>query len=392
MKRFYPGTGAVLILTTLLCACGMGKKMSNFMQGGEDNAIPPSPLVEINESVSVNEIWSRNTGKGTDKQYLKLLPALAGQKIFIADIKGVIRAIDATTGANIWDHDSDLRITGGPGVSTTLVLVGTSEGDVLALSPETGEELWRTVVSSEILSSPREADGIVIVRTIDGKIFALDATDGRRLWVYDRTVPALTLRGTSSPIIDSNLVIAGFDEGRIAVMELVTGKLVWETKVTVARGRSELERMVDIDAEPLVADGIIYVATYQGNIAAVALDTGGILWTRDISSYAGITVDDRNLYITDDESHVWALERLSGVSVWKQEKLTARAVTGPAVIGNFIVVGDLEGYLHWMDKSTGDFVARIQVNKEKIITPPIVADTILYAYTSGGTIGAYSVP
>ncbi|OGT29128.1 MAG: outer membrane protein assembly factor BamB [Gammaproteobacteria bacterium RBG_16_51_14] len=391
MRQLSAKAITLLFLGSLLCGCGINKKISDYM-GDEDNTEPPSPLVEIAASVNITEVWSKNTGKGTAKQFLKLIPALSQQKIFIADSKGMVNAIDAVNGSTVWGHDTDLHITGGPGIGATLVLAGTSEGDVLALSPETGAEIWRAVVSSEILSSPREAGGIVIVRTIDGKIFALDANDGKRLWVYDRTVPALTLRGTSSPIIADDMVIAGFDEGRIAVMELTTGKLVWETKVAVAGGRSELERMVDIDAEPLVADGIIYVATYQGKLAAVALSSGDILWTRDISSYAGISVDSSNLYITDDNSHVWALERQTGVSVWKQEKLAARAATGPANIGAFVVVGDLEGYLHWMDKNTGEFVARIQVADEKIITPPIVTDNILYAYTSGGTLGAYTVP
>lgn len=379
-----------LLVLISLCGCGISKKFSGYISD-EDNVEPPTPLVDFTESVNVIEIWSRDTGKGTDKQYLKLIPAISQHKVFIADSRGLVNAIDAENGSNIWGQDTDIRITGGPGVGESLVLIGTSEGEVLALSPDTGEEIWHTTVSSEILSTPREADNIVIVRTIDGKLFALDKDNGKRLWVYDRTVPALTLRGTSSPVIAGDVVVAGFDGGRIASMELKTGKLIWETKVAVSRGRSELERMVDIDAEPLVLDGIVYVATFQGRIAAVSLDNGRILWTRDIPSYAGISVDDANLYITDDDSHIWALERFSGTSVWKQEKLQARAVTGPSSIGDYVVVGDLEGYLHWMDKTSGQFVARTRVAGNKIIAPPIVADHILYAYTSGGTLGAYTV-
>ena len=378
------------LLLIPLCGCGVPKKVSDFM-GKEENIEPPTPLVEFTESANIIEIWSRNTGKGTDKTYLKLIPAVSQDRIYTADTRGLVNAINAENGKTIWGMDTDTHITGGPGVGESLVLVGTGEGEVLALSSTSGEEIWRTTVSSEILSTPRETDTIVIVRTIDGKLFALDKNDGKRLWVYDRTVPALTLRGTSSPVIAGNIVIAGFDGGRIAAMELQTGKLIWETKIAVSSGRSELERMVDIDAEPLVLDGIVYVATFQGKIAAVSLDGGRVLWTRDISSYAGISADDAYLYVTDDESHVWALERLSGTSVWKQEKLQGRAVTGPASIGNYVVVGDLEGNLHWIDKITGQFAARKQVASNKIITPPIVADQVLYAYTSGGTLGAYTV-
>ena len=369
--------------------CGAKQYVTQIM-GGVDNTEPPSPLVDFVETARINKIWSHDIGKGTDELFIKLVPAVLNNQVFIADTDGDIAAIDATSGKTIWEKDSELPITGGPGADVDLVMVGTSEGDVLSLSIETGEEIWRSTVSSEVLSSPREADGIVIVRTIDGKIFALDAGTGERLWTYDRTVPALTLRGTSTPVIANGLVIAGFDGGRVTALELKTGKLTWETRVGIASGRSELERMVDIDTEPLIVDDVMYISTFQANVSALSLETGQILWQRDISSHSELGADGNYLYVTDDSSHIWALDRFSGASVWKQEKLQARNVTGPAVLGNKIVVGDLEGYLHWMNKDTGDFVARTRMSDEPILVQPIIANDTLFAYASDGTLSAYT--
>ncbi len=361
-----------------------------MMGAGVDNAVPPTELVDFAETTRLNKVWSQNIGKGTDELFIKLVPAVLDDKIFTADTRGNIAALYVDTGKNIWRHDSELSITGGPGADENLVIVGTSEGEVLSLTAETGEELWRSRVSSEILSSPKESDGVVVVRTIDGKVFALDATTGERLWVYDRTVPALTLRGTSTPVIANGLIIAGFDGGRLTALELKTGKLIWETKVAVSSGRSELERMVDIDAQPLIIGDAIYVTTFQANVSAISLEGGQILWQRDISSHSELAADAGNLYVTDEIGNVWALDRFSGASIWKQEKLTHRQVTGPAVFGDRVIIGDFEGYLHWLDKTTGDLSARIQIASDPILTQPIVANDTLFAYSSGGTLAAYT--
>jgi len=385
-RFFFFALTLILLSGVLLSGCGTVK---NLFGSDEDNTEPPTPLVEIETLAEITQLWSKNTGKGSTKQYLKLTPSHIQGKVFVADVRGNLVAIDAASGSTLWEIDADMSITGGPGSSETLTMIGSDNGDVLAYASESGEFLWQAKVSSEVLSAPQEAYGIVVARTIDGKIFGLDANDGSRLWIYDRTVPALTLRGTSNPVITGDRVIAGFDGGRIAAIELHTGKLIWETSVSLASGRSQLERMVDIDSDPVIIGNDIYVATFQGRLASVALEDGRITWTRDISSYAGLTSDGENIYITDDQSHIWALERSSGNSVWKQENLYARQVTAPATIGDLVVVGDLEGYLHWMDKSSGQFVARTQVSKNPILAPPVAVEGIIYAYCSDGTLGAY---
>lgn len=364
--------------------------LDGFMGAGVDNSEPPSELTDFSETTHLDNLWSKNVGKGTDELFIKLVPAVLNDKIFIADTRGNIAALNTESGKNIWSIDSELSITGGPGADDSLVLVGTSEGEVLSLAAKTGEELWRSKVSSEILSSPKESDGVVVIRTIDGKIFALDAATGDRLWIYDRTVPSLTLRGTSTPVIANGLIIAGFDGGRLTALEVKTGKLIWETKVAVSRGRSELERMVDIDAQPLIVGDTIYVTTFQADVSAISLENGQVLWQRDISSHSEIGADANNLYITDETGIVWALDRFSGASIWKQEKLTHRQVTGPAILGDRVIVGDFEGYLHWLDKETGSISARTKIDSKPILTQAIVSNDTLFAYSSGGTISAFS--
>ena len=382
----------ILILCLIFAistGCGLKKTTSEYF-GGKDNTAPPSPLVNFIETAKLNKVWLQNTGKGADDSFTKITPTILDEQIFIADPKGNIAALTTKTGDFIWRNDSRLSITGGPGAGSSLVLVGTSEGEILALSRNTGNEAWRTKVSSEVLSSPREADGVVVVRTIDGKIFALDAIDGKHLWIYDRSVPTLSLRGTSTPVITNGLVITGFDGGRLAVIELKTGKLVWEKKVALSRGKNELERMVDIDAQPLVIEKIIYVTTFQANVSALSLETGQILWQREISSHSELSADEKSIFVTEDNGSVWALNRFTGASVWKQEKLANRQVTGPAILGDKVIVCDVEGYMHWLDKETGDFAVRTRIGDDPILTQPINSNDILFVYSNSGALSAYT--
>ncbi|MCI0400247.1 MAG: outer membrane protein assembly factor BamB [Gammaproteobacteria bacterium] len=381
-------------LLLMLClfpisGCGFNTYVTNYF-GGEDNADPPTPLEEFDATLQVVTLWTKQAGKGEGERYLRLTPAATPERIYTADPRGEVSAFDTSNGQLLWQVDTDEQISGGPGISEGLVLVGTSEGQVLAVAEEEKKVQWETHVSSEVLAPPLIADNVALIRTVDGKIFALNARSGEQLWVYERTVPALTLRGTGGPVVAGDMVICGFASGRLVALELSAGKPIWETPVAIPSGRSELERMVDIDTTPYVVDGTVYVATIHGRIAAIDQASGRMIWNRDMSSYAGVDVDERNVYVTDDQSHIWALDRSTGTSRWKQEKLHARAATAPASIGDFIVVGDLEGYLHWMHKDDGRFVARVRAADDGIIAPPIVINNVLYAYTTGGMLGAYT--
>ena len=396
----------ILAVLSVLFGCAATEKVTSYFKGGSDNAEPPNPLVEFRQLVSVIELWKKNNGVGTDEQYLKLAPVIVNQRLYVADSAGIVGAMDAINGKRLWQkkisasesvdgksgwfRGGNIHITGGPGYGENTLMIGSQEGEVISLSAENGSELWRTRVSSEILSPPQRTADVAIVRTIDGKVFGIDANKGRRLWIYDRTVPPLTLRGTSTPAIDSGIVVAGFDGGKMAALDVRTGKLLWETSIAAARGRSELERMVDIDSEPIIVDGVVYIATFQGHVAAVQLETGRILWSNDLSSYAGFSVDEQSIYVTDEDSHVWALDRINGTILWEQENLHARAVTAPGAVGDQIVVGDLEGYLHWINKKTGEFSARLRLCRKPVIAKPIVVGKIVYAYCSDGRLAAYT--
>ena len=384
MKYFAP------LFVLLLIGCGVGEKVKGLV-GSEESVERRFPLEELTSSadVKVRKVWSRNIGAGTDGQYLELIPAISDERIFVADSRGRIAALSAANGKTVWDRNTKLPFTGGVGSGQTLILAGTREGEVIAFGPESGDELWSSRVSSEVLAPPQQGGDIVVVRTNDGRIFALDADKGDRLWTYERTVPPLTLRGNGVPIISENTVIAGFDGGRIAALDRQTGQVIWETTIAVASGRTELERMVDIDIKPAIIEEIIYVATFQGRIAAITLDNGFQLWNREISSFAGLGVDRNRVYVTDDQSHIWSLDRFTGAIIWKQVKLQARSATAPATIGDMLVVGDGEGYLHWMDKLSGEFVARTRAANDPIIVPPIVAGEVVYAYSSNGRLSAY---
>ncbi|MEE9358260.1 MAG: outer membrane protein assembly factor BamB [Sedimenticolaceae bacterium] len=384
MKRYL-----ISILVLLLTGCSSMNPL-NWL-GDEDNAEPPAELIELQGEIPVTTLWSTSVGEGADEQRVKLAPAVFEGRVYVANRQGAVKALDAATGRVVWGIETELEISGGPGVGDGLVLVGTSNAELLAFDAETGSEKWRTRVSSEVLSLPTAAQGTVVVHTIDGKIFGLDAGDGSQTWIYDRSIPVLTLHGSSSPIISGNTVICGFSSGKLAALDLTTGELLWEVSITAPSGRSELERMVDIDGDPLIREGVIYVSTYQGDIAAVSEDTGVVLWRRKLSSYTGLGADWRQLYITDADDYVWAIDPGNGSALWKNKKMHARMLSAPAVLGEYILVGDFEGYLHWLAQEDGRLLGRIRVGDAPITTTPLVVDGIAYIYGDGGEMAAITV-
>ncbi len=371
--------------------CTTLKEEMGTLLADDDTAEPPTPLVEFTPLLQVSRVWARGLGSGTDDLFVNLAPVADAGTVYGAERDGEVTAIAIDGGSTVWESDTDARLSGGPGVGDGLVLVGSTDGELIALEQGSGDERWRAQVSSEVLAAPQAKDGIVVVRTGDGKLAGLSGDTGRRVWVYDRTVPVLTLRGTSPPVLVDDYVIAGFDNGRLVALELRTGRLLWEQQVAVPRGRSDLERMVDIDAPPVVVDGTVYVATFQGRVAALTLATGEIEWSRDISSATGLAIENEAVYVSDEHGVVWSLDRRSGASIWKQENLKARSLTGPASLAGYVVVGDLEGYLHWLRSTDGEFAARAQIDNSKLLAPPIIANGMLIGYSSEGELAAYAV-
>jgi len=283
---------ALIVLGLVACG-GVKHKVGELIARESDNSIPPAALIDFESTIEVEKIWSDRYGKGVENLFIALIPAPYKTSVYTADRNGRMIALSTETGKEIWtERSKKLRISGGPGTGDGLVFAGTSDADVIARDAETGEEKWIARVSSEILAPPSAARGTVVVRTGDGKLFGLDSETGKRKWVYDRTIPVLTLRGTGAPVIHEGMVISGFDNGRLVALDLATGKQAWETRLAVPSGRSDLERMVDVDAEPTILDDTAYVSSFQASVAALSVVDGQLEWTREISSYSKLAVDE----------------------------------------------------------------------------------------------------
>lgn len=358
---------------------------------GDDNAAPPTELQDIEAKVELKRLWQRDIGAGTGGRFLRLQPAVDAGRIFAADHEGRIMAFEAETGKPVWEQETGLAVSGGVGSGDGLILVGSIEGRVLALDWRDGTEVWRARVSGEVLAPPQAARGVAVVQSVDGDVTGLDSATGERLWVFDRTVPALSLRGTATPTLVEGFAVIGQDSGKLAAVELERGLPAWETAVSRPAGRSELERMVDIDSPPRIMGGAVYTVTYQGHVAALEGSNGNKVWDREMSSAVGLAVDFRYVYVTDQDSRVWALDRRNGSAIWQNERLLHRQLTAPAALNDHVLVADLEGYLHALSRFDGAIVGRTRVTGDPILSIPVVASERVYVYASDGTLAAYEI-
>ncbi len=370
---------------TLLCACSI---ISGI---GKDNAPAPTALTSFQPEVSAKQAWSGSVEGSGVKDYLKLGPVI-DNKIFVASPNGEVTAFDANTGARVWENNIHVPITSGPAAGNGLVVVGTSDAQVIALNEGNGAEVWHITVPNALLAAPQIAYDRVIVRTVDGKLVALSLQDGHIIWLYDHGSPILTLRANSVPQIVGNKIVAGFADGKLAAYSLDQGRLLWEQTIAQPQGVTDAAQLVDVVADPVISGDVIFVATYQGKIAAVSLSTGQILWQKDISTYTGLALGRGLLFVTDADSTVWAFNRSNGNVVWKQTQLAYRVITAPVVMDNTLVVADGEGYLHWLSQSDGRTVGRVVVKeKDAIAAPPAVFGNKVYVVTKKGYLSAWQV-
>ncbi len=373
----------LLILTIVpLSACGWFSK---------DNTRKPTELTEIKTTLKVKEVWGRSFGDGVGDAFLRLAPLIVGDKLYIVDANGEIGALALEDGKVIWDVSMDVDVSAGINGNEELLVIGTWDGQVIAVSTGDGSELWRKQLSSEVMALSQVELGVVVARTNDSRVYGLDVGSGAVRWSTTRKSPLLLLRGESEPVIDDGKVVVGFDDGKLAAISMSRGNVIWQATVDAPEGRSELERMVDIDGSMRIVDGIVYVVGFHGRLAAITMSDGRLIWDRELSSYRGLDVDQSRVYVTDEESNVWALDRRNGASLWKQDALKYRKLTAPVVIDDYIVVGDYDGYVHWIATSDGQFVARTRVDSDGIMVKPLILNNRAYVHHDDGTIVALEI-
>ena len=377
MNRLLP-----LLLLCSLAGC-------SWFGGGKKEPDAPAELVEFKPTLKVKKVWSINIGRGNSKQGINLTPSFSAGSIYAGDYRGNLVAVDADTGKQQWRIKSDVPLSAGPSVSEDLILIGTLNGTVLAYSQGSRSPLWQATVSSEVLSQPVLHDDVVVVRCVDGRIFGLDARDGRRLWLYDLSVPLLSLRGNSAPLARAGVVYIGYDGGQVVALNVEDGSEIWIQPVAAAEGRTELDRLADIDGQMVLVATDLYVSSYKGRLASMATQSGRLLWFKDIGSGTGVVVERTRLSVSDHEGNLWLLDRRNGATVWKQDILLRRGLTRPAIYGNYVVVGDKEGFLHWFDADSGELLARNRTSKEGLAAAPVAIGTTLYVLANNGDLTAY---
>ncbi|MGE5027940.1 MAG: outer membrane protein assembly factor BamB [Betaproteobacteria bacterium] len=378
------------LIVVLLTGCsGLGEKVTTGfgLWGGKESGEKPAELVSFTPAAELKLLWQARVGGAGD---VVLFPAVEREGVYAAGADGQIARFDARTGSQQWRIDVGRKISGGIGVDANLVLAGTSKGELLAFN-SAGQPIWQTRLSSEVLSEPKVADDIVVVRTGDGRIYGLDAHDGKRRWVYQRDLPALSLRSYAGVVVTRGAVFAGFAGGKLVALNLANGNVGWEATVALPRGATELERVTDVSSLPVVDDRLICATAYQGRTACFDIASGNLAWARDISSAAGLAMDERNVYVSDVRGAVHALDKHTGASMWKQDKLFARQVTAPLALGRYVAVADMQGYVHLLSREDGSFSARAATDGSQIGAPPVALNQGFMVQTRNGGLYALTV-
>ena len=373
----------LLLLFVLLALSGCSTVKDWF--GKKDEAAEPAKLVEFSETARFEVRWHADLG---DSGANLLQPALTENAIYGVSAKGTLTRLDRATGKPVWSIESGIAVSGGVGSGDGLVLIGSDKGDVLAYG-EDGKLRWKSRVSSEVLSAPQAAEGVVIVRSGDGRIAGLNVADGKRMWLYERSTPALVVRSHAGVTLQRDVAFAGFAGGKLAAIKIKDGSVLWEVAVSQPRGNTELERISDITSNPVADDEQVCAIAFQGRVACYEGAQGNPLWNRDISSDKGMMLLRKYLYLSDANGSVIALDKASGSTVWKNEKLSLRNTSTPYALGNFVVAGDYEGYLHGLNREDGGFAARIRLDGGAIQAAPVELDNGLLVQTRGG--GLYSL-
>lgn len=379
--------GAALAVL-LLGGCTTVKNL--FDGRGKDKSLEPTPLVQITPSVNVARLWGASIGGGEKSLGMGQHPAIADGRVYAAAVDGGVHALDLKTGQSVWRYASELPLSGGPGAGEGLVVVGSLEGDVIALDAATGAEKWKAKVGNEVLAAPAIGGGTVYVHSNDGRVTAFDATTGERRWFYSVEVPVLTVRGTGPVTVGPGIVFVGNDNGNLTALSATDGGVLWSTPVAEPDGRSELERMADVDGAVVIDNTMLYATSYKNHTIAIDGPSGQIVWDRENGGPRGLGLSNSAVVVTDPVGKVWALDKNSGASLWQQDGLAHRNTSAPAVQGDYAVVGDLEGVVHWLRLNDGAFAARAEIGSP-ITGQPVVSDGVVVVQTTEGQLAAFAL-
>jgi outer membrane protein assembly factor BamB len=358
---------------------------------GKDNTPRPATLEKISPKMNLVTDWSVPVGKSKSANaYLKLKPVVKGNTIFTATSSGTIEALDKTSGKLIWSTQLKDNVISGPSVAEDLVAVGTDSATVVVLNQLDGKELWQAKISGDSLSKPVIAKGKLIIKTINGNLYAFNVKTGEKLWVSDHGSPNLILKASASPVIMDKVALVGYSDGKLDAVDLQSGTVVWQRSIGYPNGSSDVERLIDIDADPIVRGDLVYLASYQGYIGALNMTDGQFKWYKPASTYRNLAIDHETLYMTDSEDVIWAIDRQSGQVHWKQDSLKARVLTEPVLMGHNLYIGDKTGYLHVLSSQSGEVLARTRINGT-INTAPTVSGNNIYVMTTNGKLSRFSV-
>ena len=371
----------IALLALFLVACSSNDKKER-----------PAELVDFEATAKLKKNWSVGIGDGQKKhKYTRFFPAVDKGVIFSSDAEGLVYAHDVETGKKIWKQNLDIEISGSLSASYGRVFVGTYGAELIALNSENGEELWRAKVSSEILAPPASNVNTVVVQTSDSRLHAFKADSGEALWTFDHVSPVLSLRTTSAPTIVASQVIAAFDNGQVISASLSDGSTLWKARVAQPKGRTELDRIVDIDGHPKVQGALVYAASYQGNLVAINRSKGSLVWKRPESTFQNIDVDSSGVYSVSDKSILTARSLVSGDVLWQNDQLKLRGVAAPAVFGNYVAVIDQKGYMHLVSKQDGQFAYRFKPSGDGFRSPMLVHQDSLITLSDDGRLTSYSL-
>lgn len=363
----------------------------------EQDTIVMSPLPEVTSQFSPETVWDNSVGDGIGKYYSHLSPAWEGSSVYAADRNGLVKALDADSGVEIWSvnlaektgflsANIPAMLSGGLTVSGEHVYVGTERGTLIALNANDGEIAWTANAGGEVLSRPEVSDGLVLVHTGNGLLQAFDTASGEQRWSLNLDTPSLSVRGESAPAVAMGAAFVGGDNGRVSAVMLSQGQIIWQQRISQTTGTTEISRLNDVDMTPVVADGRVYAIAYNGNLVAMDMRSGQILWKRDFGSVNELVLDGEFLYVVDQNDNIYGLRAADGVTMWSQDKLLHRNLSAPEMFNGYLVVGDGEGYLHWLDTSDGQFVAQNKLNSSGILSRPSIAGDKLMVQARDGRL------